>query len=85
MKTSETPEKGYIIQWLNNQGYTYHLALISNTNPLMLDTRNGFVPLEENEKFEKTNSIYGTQRCFNEIKFRIPSKLQRILDKEGEN
>lgn len=82
MKISETPEKGYVVQWLNNQGYTYHLAVVADVNPLKFDTRNGSVPLEENQNFERTNHIYGKQRCFKELKYRVPSKLQKILDAE---
>lgn len=83
LKTSKKPEVGYLAAWRDHEESVYHLATIVKKNPLTLSTRNGAgYPFTRNELFEKTHNGYtGYPRDtkFKDVKFLIPSKLQKIL------
>ena len=86
---SKEPGLGYIVAIIDTFNEIYHTAVITNLNPLKVASKNGggwaaFYPKKELEKV--INQYAGaTGHSFKEIKYFIPPKLQRILEKEAQN
>jgi len=79
---SKKPKLGYLVAWDNNSFDLAHAAVITGLNPLTIASREG-----EKGEFLTQYQIEGDKLCvknhkFTEIKYFIPSKLQKILEKE---
>ena len=83
---SANPEIGYLVGWINKRNKIYHAAVIVKTNPLLVANRDGIgVPFYSHEKFNEINSMHTeSHENFKEIKYFIPSKLQKILEMEAQ-
>lgn len=78
---SKEPVIGYVIEWYDKNNVTFHAGVISGINPLSVFHR------------EKNRGLYHSSQDIGKIReenlpflkkqFRIPSKLQKILDKEN--
>jgi len=83
---SKNPGVGYVVGWIDNSKNIYHVAVITGINPLTVSTRNGLGrPFLPKEKFDDVDKFYRNVSDFKEIKYFIPSKLQKILDMGAQN
>ena len=81
---AKSSELGYLASWESN-GETLHLAVVVNKNPLKLAEREGYKgPFNPSKSFTQITEGYSFWKEGDEVKYYIPSKLQKILEKEGE-
>src|SRR4030042_1503046 len=83
---SDKPRPGCIAGWVNLEENIYHAAVITGINPLTVAMRNGSDgPFYPNESFDYTNNQFSNYLVFKEIRYFIPSKLQKIINPEASN
>lgn len=83
LKESNFPNLGNLVAWQKENGETYHLATIVKENPLILAHRFGFNKgFFSKESFEDINNFYSIKEENSRVKYLVPSRLQKILDKE---
>lgn len=83
MAKSNQPELGYLVVWTNLEDTIYHAAVITGKAPLTIAMRNGVDgPFYPNTSFEYADNEYKSYLSFKEVKYFVPSKLQKVLEKE---
>lgn len=93
MKEMKEPERGYIVGWFANHlaegELPFHTGVITNTKPLEVAERKWgeltFSPNKSLGEVEEylTSSEKDTHLKLLEKRFFVPSKLQKIIDKES--
>ncbi|NCO18362.1 hypothetical protein COT60_02535 [Candidatus Pacearchaeota archaeon CG09_land_8_20_14_0_10_30_9] len=81
---ANSPELGYLVSW-ERKGKTFHLGVVVNKTPLKIAERDGCEgPFNPSKLSTEIDERYFLGEKGDEVKYYIPSKLQKILEKEGE-
>jgi len=81
---ANSPELGYLVSW-EHKGKTFHLGVVVNKTPLKIAERDGAKgKFNPSKSFTQITEGYFFWEEGDEVKYYIPSKLQKILEKEGE-
>lgn len=88
---SEKASLGYIAVWRDKEGIIKHSGVVRNANPLVVSGRR-----EVSGKVFTKDNIHSLSNFYQEeyadfkfseqnLEFRVPSKLQKIIDAENQN
>ncbi|MDA3837074.1 MAG: hypothetical protein PF542_05620 [Nanoarchaeota archaeon] len=80
------PSRGYIVVWAYSDGTPYHSAIIADENCTKAISRNGGNKvIEADIDIDELHNTYDNYSGFKgEVKYFIPSKLQKILESEAQ-
>lgn len=82
---------GYLALWRNKDGFISHSGIVRNVNPLVISNRREVSGIVFNkDTLESLSDFYQTKypefKFFkHDLEFRIPSKLQNIINAENQN
>lgn len=89
--TEKDPKLGYIVAWKRRNPFskeeeeqTYHMAVVTNENPLRV-TRDGETrEVNRSQSLKEVQGKYGSMEPEGDLKYYIPSKLEKALNKSKE-
>ncbi len=92
LQESEKPERGYLVGWFSKhiaEGKApFHAGVVTHVNPLQVaERRRAQGDFSKSASFDEVDSsIRNSEEYLKtmDVKYFVPSKLQKILDREGE-